>query len=141
MTYFKNLPTINYNGVICKNIIARSIVSDTIRTESKYYNDVTLDYPLRYDTIAKRYYDEYEFEFVSLPPPALGTSGVRPEPAKAVAISLCYFPGRRAATKWAVRLRLPLPRRGVRGGGDGGVKKNSAVKNQAPNEATKPGGS
>jgi hypothetical protein len=36
---------------------------------------------------------------------------------------LIYFRIRREAVKSAVRLRLPLSRRGVRGGGDGGVKK------------------
>ena len=57
-----------------------------------------------------------------LPLPALRTVGKKPAPTKAGATSCPYFRSRREANKLAVRFGHPLPRRGVRGGGDGGVK-------------------
>ena len=55
--------------------------------------------------------------------PALGTGGVRPGPTKAVATPLTEFHSRRDATKSAVRIQLPIARRGEGAGGSGGLQK------------------
>lgn len=57
MNYFDKLPTITYNGSLCKNLLARARLSDNIRQQKEVFYPYTMDGQDRADTLSNDYYE------------------------------------------------------------------------------------
>lgn len=58
MNYFNKFPTINYNGSLAKNILARSKLSDATRSNKTIFYPYTMAEADRVDNLSDQYYDD-----------------------------------------------------------------------------------
>lgn len=58
MNYFDKIPTITYNGTLCKNLLARARLSDQTRAQKAVFYPYTMENADRIDILSNDYYDD-----------------------------------------------------------------------------------
>lgn len=64
MNYFDKIPTITYNGSLCKNLLARARLSDQTREATSNFYPYTMEGADRIDILSNDYYDDPGYTWV-----------------------------------------------------------------------------